>query len=41
MELYLTEVLLRLAAGRASGVPVREALLTGLLELLSVDGGLG
>jgi hypothetical protein len=38
MELYLTEVLLRLAAGRASGVPVREALLTGLLELLASDG---
>ena len=35
MELYLTEVLLRLEAGRSSGVPVRNALRAGLLQLLS------
>ncbi len=35
MELYLTEVLLRLEAGRSSGVPVRDALRAGLLQLLS------
>ena len=35
MELYLTDVLLRLEAGRSSGVPVRDALRAGLLQLLS------
>ncbi len=39
MELYLTEVLLRLEAGRSSGVPVRDALRAGLLELLSQGMG--
>ena len=38
MELYLTEVLLRLEAGRSSGVPVRDALRAGVLELLSQGG---
>jgi hypothetical protein len=37
IELYLTEALLRLEAGRALGIPVREALLTGLVELLTSE----
>ena len=39
MELYLTDVLLRLEAGRSSGVPVRDALRAGLLQLLSQGMG--
>lgn len=35
MTLYLTETMLRLEAGRASGVPVREALVRGLVDVLS------
>jgi hypothetical protein len=39
MNLYLVERLLRLAAGRSEGVPIRRELLTGLIDVLSDGGG--
>jgi hypothetical protein len=38
MDLYLVELLLRLAAGRSAGVAIRQELLAGVLGVLS-DGG--
>jgi hypothetical protein len=39
MDLYLVERLLRLAAGRSEGVPVRQELVTGVIDVLLGRGG--
>jgi hypothetical protein len=39
MDLYLVDRLLRLAAGRSEGVPVRRELVTDVIGVLSGHGG--